>query len=720
MTWEHVHIRTNKQAREMMQALDKDAPTIGAFDTETSGLHIIHDRPFLFQFGWPGRTFLVDIQEQPDLSRQVIQAWHNEAQHLRKYLAHNVKFDMHMLTNIGLPYLGNNLSDTQFFIRYAHDALKEADGGPPLGLKEYCGQYIDPKAKLHERNIRQFQTGVAKELNAKLKQRFGKGWTLKRINTFFKDILHDVDDLTGADKDNYLAWLNEDVPECMRTRITGIAASSDVPYTLVPREIIIPYAHEDIRLVLLAFEKLEPVLIARDNYQAVILEENTIRPIYEMERVGFNTDKEYLLSSKQRMKEYIQRKRTQLQTLVQQEVSVGQHNVIKQLLNTRFNIPLITTRKEDLTRVATDLEHSGEAPDAVDFIKTIQELRTLEKWYATYILRFIRELQHDTRLYTTIHQVGAVSGRVTSDFQQFPRRGVLADDGTELFYPRRMVKKSDAPYKGIVYLDYSQIELRVQALYTILVGSPDTNLCRAYMPYNCLDKHGQPFDHTNPVHLKRTQEDWFLREAPETKWHPTDVHGATAKQAFDVTEDSPNWAAMRSLAKNINFAKNYGAQFNRIKQMFPRNTDEQNRKIDQAYYRAFPGVLGYHQYCYRIAQERSHATNLFGVKYYGVSGHNLKNMFIQGSAATLLKWKIAQLYAYHKAHNIQSPWQMQIHDELSWEWHEHDPPETFFAFKQIMEDWPDTIVPIEAGMAVTKTTWAEKKDVESLEEFNAV
>ena len=48
----------------------------------------------------------------------------------------DVKFDLHMLANIGLPYTKENVSDTMFYIRYAHDALTPANGGPPLGLKD--------------------------------------------------------------------------------------------------------------------------------------------------------------------------------------------------------------------------------------------------------------------------------------------------------------------------------------------------------------------------------------------------------------------------------------------------------------------------------------------------------------------------------------------------------------------------------------------------------
>jgi DNA polymerase I-like protein with 3'-5' exonuclease and polymerase domains len=78
--------------------------------------------------------------------------------------------------------------------------------------------------------------------------------------------------------------------------------------------------------------------------------------------------------------------------------------------------------------------------------------------------------------------------------------------------------------------------------------------------------------------------------------------------------------------------------------------------------------------------------------------------------------KIRELYEFSKANNLKSRWQMNIHDELSWEKHK-DEDEIFFIFKKIMEDWPDTLVPIVSDMSVTTTTWAEKKGVENLNEL---
>ena len=112
----------------------------------------------------------------------------------------------------------------------------------------------------------------------------------------------------------------------------------------------------------------------------------------------------------------------------------------------------------------------------------------------------------------------------------------------------------------------------------------------------------------------------------------------------------------------------------------------------------------------------SFTENLFGIKYYGVSGHKLINMLVQGSAAFYLKWKIRQLYDYMKNKGLKSRLQMQIHDELSWEMYKGEEHEAF-TFQHIMEDWEDTYVPIVADMEITTTTWAEKYEIHSLKDI---
>ena len=733
-TWISVTIKTNTQANYMLHTIYSIKPKIAAFDTETNGLHIKLSKPFLFQFGFldeanqTGYTYAVDIQRQPDLAKQVIQHWHDYAKaNIEIYLAHNVKFDLHMLENISLPYTGENLSDTMFYIRYAHDAVTPKHGGPPLGLKPYATRYIDQHAKAHERLLDSEKSAIAKDLNLKLKLRLAacgqppakykaRSYTLKVIGDIFKNAIIEVEDLEPKVREAYLNWLNEDVPLYLQPKITGLVESKMIGYDTLNRANLIKYAHYDIIYTLEIYLKTKDVIVARKNEEGLVIENKLIYPLYAMERTGFKADKAYLLQAKANTKAYIKALREEIWALAGTEFNMSQHPLIKQIVKSQFDIELLTTNDEVLEQTHSDLIRENIKPDAARFIEILQELRTLEKWYSVYIMRFLKDLNKTDVLYTTINQVGTVSGRVTSDFQQFPKKPISTRDGVELFHPRKIILITSEEYNGIVYLDYSQIELRFQALYTILVGHPDTNLCRAYMPYKCTNTAGELFDFNNPKHISSWNKEWYYVEEPTKHWEPTDVHGETTKEAFNIAETDEDYEDLRYIGKRVNFAKNYGAQYKKICTMFPTYSAEDCVKIDQAYYKAFPGVKEYHNYCYTRAKAYSNTSNLFNIKYYGVSGHKLINLLVQGSAAYFLKLKIIELYEYMKSNNIKSKFQMQIHDELSWCKHK-DETDVFFTFKHIMENWGEGIVPIVADMEATKSCWADKKKVKDLNEL---
>ena len=740
-------ITTNEEANDMVHTLYAEHPTIAAFDTETTGLHIILDKPFIFQFGYlsndftHGYTYAIDIARQPDLAKQTISVWHDYVRkNVIKYLAHNVKFDLHMLANIGLTYAESNLSDTMFYIRYAHDAIPVRFGGVPLGLKEYAAQYIDRHAKQHEQLLMLEKSHLTKTYNTMLCNRLkkcgtppaqynAKSYTQGVVNEIFKDCIATKDSLpTVETRQAYEQWLNEDLPRWLAVKVNGLVESDMIRYDVLNREHLLTYAHYDIIYVLLIYLKLKDTVTARGNDIGIKMEEDVILPLWEMERVGFKVNVPYLRDCKTKVEQYIKQQREKLYTLAEErDFTVAQHAKIKEILFKKFNQTVQSTGDDELTLLVDNLKVTDKDNPIIEFIEIIQELRTLQKWYSTYIIRFLKDLNNCNRLYTMINQVGTASGRVTSDFQQFPKEGIKTKDGEELFKPRRMVEVSnDEGYNAIVYLDYSQIELRFQAFYTILVGTPDKNLCRAYMPYECYrlsdtNEH-IPFDFKNPEHIKHWNDkdaegkSVWLHNEDDTPWVPTDVHGATTKAAFGIDETHPDYKHLRYVGKRVNFAKNYGAQRGKIRVMFPDRTEEEIDRIDAAYYTAFPGVKNYHTYCYERAQNYSYTENLFGIRYYGTTGHKLINMLVQGSAAFYLKWKIKQVYDYCKANNVKSRFQMNIHDELSFERYTGEDT-VFFDFKNIMETWEDSYVPIVADMEVTTTTWAEKVEVETLSEL---
>lgn len=673
-------------------------PLAAAFDTETDGLHIIRCKPFIFQFGWYSEVndtiyaYAVDLTVTKDW-RTIIDAWHEIVTDAPVYLAHNVKFDMHMLTNIGVQYPTHNLSDTQFYMRFAHDNVSARQGGIVLKLKEYCSKYIDPNAKLHDKLIQQERTLIAKMYNDKLKKKLG--WTLKKIDDFFKDQTNTSEDFpTVQDYLHYIEWRNE-LPKELQY-IEGRLEQEDIPYTMVNRQLVLEYALDDIVWVLKVFLQTNPVIDARGTRVGLNLENNCILPLWEMEREGLTIDRQYVDVSFIRMRKYIRQRRQDLKDLTGMDITASQNAVILKYLQDN-GLAIDGTGSDILDRIHKDYPNHPTQP----VIDCIRELRTLEKWFSTYLMRF----KDQDKVYTQINQVGAASLRMSSDFQQFPKKGLKDNEGKELFNPRRAVKVNAG--QPMVYLDYSQIELRVQALYTILVGHPDTNLCRAYMPFRCV-KDGQSFDYTTPEgRAMWHHKGWTLEEDSTTEWTPTDVHGATTKAAFNIDEHHKDYNELRSLGKRVNFAKNYGAQHKKIGTMFPDYDDATITAIDQGYYKAFPGIKYYQEYCYNIGRHQPYATNLFGIRYWGVSGHNLINMLIQGSSATLLKAKIVELYWFLKNNNYKTKMVIPIHDEIQFSTPENE-LDLIPQLQWRMEQWDDSYIPIVADAEITRTYWSEK------------
>lgn len=720
----------------MIKTFKQHKPDVTAFDTETTGLNIGVDKPFLFQFGWVSEdvvySYAVDLETYPKLGYETVWSAFKLSKDIKHFIGHNVKYDIHMCHNINVDYTTNNLVDTQCCIRLAHDALTQENGGPPLGLKEYATHYIDRHAKDHERLLSSERTSIAKEYNMKLISKLKgspnppegfKSWTKGALEDLFKDSIATADDLpTEEMRTIYNEWYST-IPEVIRVNMkTPFVESYDIPYTLLNRENVIRYSHKDIYYTLAVYYKTMPVIKARKQMDAFKIECDVILPLLYMERTGFQIDKQYVYDSKIRMYNYIKRRRDDLKQLAGESLGVNQHARIKEILYEKWGLVIESTGKAVIGQVITKLKREG-YNDAVELIEVIQELRTLDKWYVTYLLRFVNELKKSDRIYTQINQVGTVSGRVTSDFQQFPKYGILTIEEEPLFNPRDMVIKSDSSI-ALFYLDYSQIELRLQAFYTILVGEPDLNLCRAYMPYKCHRSFDhKPFDYNNTNDLATAYTDKWLRDEDEEPWVPTDVHAATTALAFphlDPTSDEFH-KYRGKVGKRVNFAKNYGAQYKKIAAMFPEfNFDEETlHRIDDAYYAAFPGVKKYHEYCYNIVRTQAYATNLFGVRYYGLTGHKLINCLVQGSGAYFLKLKMIAVTNYLIENNCKSRFQMNIHDEMSFELVEGE-EHIIFDIQKIMQEYPEGLVPVVADLEVSKTSWANKVECETLEDVKAI
>lgn len=733
--WKRYHISSLDDLRKMVQLFEQDQPKSAGFDTETDGLHIIYSRPFLLQFGWLvpgknyGRVFTMDT------TRENVKTFFYLAKRVKYLLAHNIKFDLHMLTNIGYAeevLSMTNLYDNMAVARLALEAVPARDGGDSLDLKSLGVRYVHPtagdseailkaeKQKLNNERIkilaaalRQFPLEGEKTATGRQKY-WGKGV----IESFLKDITHDVNDLPPHIREVWLTW-QEEYPE--------------PTYADIDRNILIRYGADDVITMMEFFKKAFPIILERKQLPVLERESRAVLPLFKMERVGLKIDREYLENCRKKVKAYIIKLRNEMYRICGEKVTVGQHKRIIEVFNKKWNIMLENANKQTLQDIQENFD--GEPKRLAQII---QELRSLEKWYSTYIVRLLDSSKHDGRAYTQLNAYGAVSGRMSSDFQQFPRDPLVDEEGNELFHPRKAFL---ADYLT-AYIDYSQIELRVQADYTLKVSGGDLNMCRAYMPFRChrIGENGEkiPYEFDTPEKRKEWNKyTWFLDENPKQKWTPTDNHNLTAHNAllalgyeciepykeyryngsgqpfFKEYIDEDEFKRVRSKGKSFNFMKNYGGGIGAaMKQLgLPRNVAQ---ALIDGFTKAFPHVIIYQQAVDQQHAKKGYVQNMYGRRYYlrdRNKAYKLANYLIQGTCADALKEAIIRIDEYITKMNLKTRMILPIHDELQFkvesgeEW-------AIYEFQRIMQEVFDEwcLVPVVAEIETSKTCWAEAKE----------
>ena len=642
---------------DILTRFEKDKPRSIGFDTETTGLHIKKDTPFLFQLGWGRVVYLFDPTR-----RDMMQVFFQLARQVKYVFAHNLKYDCHMICNLGYVNELENIPwcDSQAVMRLTLEAVSVRDGGDNLKLKDLGVKYIHPYAGHSEKLIKEAMTELKKHRNlvlaAVLKQyphptdkrlkhfrkETGKpttsawalknpddsvakwlpaNWTLKHIEDFLKDPTHDLDDLPDDVREVWQEW-QEEYPE---------PTYADVDAKLMRR-----YAGEDVATMMMLMEQAFPVLIKREQMPILKQEMACILPTLRMEREGMKADLGYLELSRRKVKNYIIRLRKELVGLLGEEVTVGQHERLKQLFDEKWDIFLEKCDNQQLTLLQKNFD--GEIQRVAQLIST---LRTAEKWYSTYIKRIQKNAEYDGRVYTQINLSGAISGRMSSDFQQFPKDSLKdIDTGEELYHPRSAFVVDGRDYPELTFIDYDQIELVTQAHYTIRTSGGDLNLCRAYMPFKCRHfETGVMYDPFNPDHKahyndKRPDGTSVWLDENGQGWIPSDLHSVTTMKAYpDIDPSSPEFKKeYRPKGKMTNFASNYGAGAGALVEQLNISYEEAEKLLN-GYKEAFPHVIIYQDMIQKAHSQKGYVSNHYGRRYYlqdGSKAYRLANYVVQG------------------------------------------------------------------------------------------
>lgn len=690
-----IHIVENDT--EVQGIVDKcpDSIWMFAFDTETntkidmskrdaSNIDIMHDRPFLIQFGWNSSVYVFDLR-LPDLTvPNILECLDVFRQRAVLALAHNIKFDINMLANIGYDIEWTNACDTMSIARLALESKSEREGGAPMVLKPLAtrllGTSYSDAGKELDAALRGIWEQKLKALATLLKPH---GISRRQINDTLKDVTGTMDEYTEEVQQIWYNW----------------TVNSRVTYADVDPELLYKYGAVDVILVLEIAKRLLPIVKDKNQMNVLKREMALIMPLVRMERTGYTVDKQYLIRCKQALIFEVNQMKEANARILGKHINPSQHQAIKDQLLEKFGYNLEST---DKNRMHILIQTDKSMPDPVkQYLENVIYLRTLEKWISTYINPMLFKLNStgDTKVYTMYNPNGAVSGRFTSNFQQFPKNAIYSKLGEfELFHPRRMFTV-DKEFPELAYIDYSQVELRLQAEYTwhVTKGYGDVNMIRAYKPFKCHELDGK-----------------WIQDDDGAEWKGVDLHTQSTQMAFpDVDVTSPEFKKLRYIGKRVNFALIYGASLRKVQEAVADADPDIVAKLYNGFHARFKGVAEYGNWVSRQwVRTGGYVTNLLGRRYYineSRDVYKLNNYLIQGSAADMIKLCIIRIDKMLRDKGYKSKLQGCIHDELCVcvAEGEHN---VLYEIQKIMETTVKTFVPIVAEIEVTNTTWADKHE----------
>lgn len=676
----------SEDSDEMVKKFKELQPNYVVYDTETTGLDFIKDKPFLLAVGFDRYSFVFEINDKNLKNFDYIR------NNTKMLLAHNAKYDFHMMLNIGVDLSDNKLGDTMTIARLTQYADKMSS----LSLETIGQEYVHENAKFASKAIQNHLNEINKirrtELRNYIKEHYPKKYKqileaydsrVQFVDHEFNDIFDELDIVYT--KPNYQDSYFEK-PELMKR-----------------------YAVDDVVIMLEYLKKSLPILKQVDPGLKIFTRETMLIPIVaKMERLGLQSNQKYLLESRDRVQNYRLKLYKRLHEIIGTSITAGQHKRIKQIFNTKYNIMLMNSDVKALEMVKN--YNNDEATKVADLII---ELRHIDKWLTTYIEGMLNRIS-DGKIHTSINNSGAVSGRVSSDMQQQPKNPLLDDEGNELFHPRRVFVNPEG-YKTY-YFDYSQMELRMQAQYTIDISGGDKNLCRAYIPFDCKSfVTSEMFDVYNPKHL----QDWDSGEwvdENDQPWEPVDLHAVTTLMAFPhLTKDHPEFSDYRKYGKVANFLKNYGGGVGAIKAQLGVD-DKIAVALDEGYYKAFPKVLDYQKWVTNNLFKYGYVENLYGRRYYMQDSrwfYKAVNYVIQGGCADMVKDRQIAIYEFLKSKNAKSKMLLPIHDEIQVLIHD-DEGQLVEQIADIMWNVSDVMknIPMICDVERTDTSWAEKYKVD--------
>ncbi len=402
------------------------------------------------------------------------------------------------------------------------------------------------------------------------------------------------------------------------------------------------------------------------------IEKPLIAVLYQMERVGITVDPKSLHQMSEDMTKQIADLESDIWKSAGEQFNVASPQQLGVILFEKLQLSTIGVKKKTngfSTDVAT-LESLQQSHPIINLIMQYRELAKLKNTYVDVLPKLIDE--NDGRIHTTYNQIGAATGRLSSNdpnLQNIPIRSELGNTIRRSFVAE--------PKHLLLSLDYSQFELRILAHL-----SHDTRLIE---------------------HFKAG----------------VDIHSATAAAVHDIPLNQVT-KEQRRAAKAINFGLLYGLSAHRL--AINLNIEYKTAQLFiERYFATFSKVKSYMQSVKDQATKDGFYTTLYGrrrdfpelkssVWAIRQAGERMvMNFPMQGTQADMLKMAMIKV-GEHLQSWPHATLLLTVHDELVLEVESDKVNEATERIKKVMIESAKLDVPIEISASVGQN-WGEMTDV---------
>ena len=392
----------------------------------------------------------------------------------------------------------------------------------------------------------------------------------------------------------------------------------------------------------------------------------------KMETNGVGVDRSELERLNENLKSEVERLRDEIHKASGDENADFNPNSPKQLQKVLFEdlglIPLKQTKRGPSTDAGTLQKLRGEH----DIIDLLLEYREVEKLRSTYGEGLLKEVKDDGRIHADFNQIGARTGRLSSESPNLHNIPVRTEQGRQ--FRRAFV----APEGSVlVVADYDQIELRCIAHL-----ANDPGLIAAF-----------------------TAGD--------------DVHVAVASRVFETPAEEVTFE-QRSRAKAVSYGLVYGMEAFGLAQRMDIPNEEAQEIMDN-YFGAFHKVKGYMDDVVAETEERGYTETLYGRRRlfpdlsrdmpsvrYNAAARQAMNAGIQGLAADIFKDALVKVDKEITARGLSGFIVLQVHDEIILEVPETEREAAIELVRETMAGAYELVVPLVVSVATGKT-WADAK-----------